>query len=328
MDHLRATPLPGSSGASAARMPLPAIVTADGPWEDWLRLNRDSLREQLTTAGGVLLRGFGVTTVADFQQMMRAVAGDLLDYEYGSSPRTKLSGRVYTSTEYPADQFIPFHNEHSYGRSWPMKIGFCCVTPAASGGETPIADSRRVFDQLEARIRARFREKGVMYVRNYRPGLDLPWQHVFQTTERSRVDAYCQAAGIDVEWKAGDALRTRQVCQGVAAHPITGEMVWFNQAHLFHVSSLPDAVREDLLDVFGEDELPRNAYYGDGTVIEDEVLDAVREAYRREAAVFSWQQGDVLILDNMLTAHARNPFSGPRQIIVGMGDPAVATRTD
>ena len=36
-----------------------------------------------------------------------------------------------------------------------------------------------------------------MYVRNYGNGLDLPWQKVFQTDDRARVDEYCARASIE-----------------------------------------------------------------------------------------------------------------------------------
>jgi len=138
--------------------------------------------------------------------------------------------------------------------------------------------------------------------------VDLTWQNVFQTENKSDVEAFCRSAGIEAEWLDKNRLRTRQVCQAVAKHPRTGDMVWFNQAHLFHISSLKPEIRESLLSVFGERDLPRNAYYGDGTAIEDSVLDEIREAYRAEQVIFPWSQGDLLMLDNMLTAHGRSPF--------------------
>ncbi len=131
-----------------------------------------------------------------------------------------------------------------------------------------MADSRRVFERISPATRSRFADKKVMYVRNYGEGIDLPWEEVFQTTDKSAVEEYCRSHNIAFEWKGDNRLKTSQVCQGVATHPVTGEMVWFNQAHLFHVSSLLPSVREVLLREFTEEELPRNTYYGDGSPIE------------------------------------------------------------
>lgn len=113
-----------------------------------------------------------------------------------------------------------------------------------------------------------------------------------------------------------------QICQASARHPRTGEEVWFNQAHLFHVSSLGPDMRDSLLAEFGEANLPRNSYYGDGTRIEDSVLDEIRGVYREEEVAFAWQQADILMLDNMLAAHGRRPFKGPRKVVVGMAEAA------
>jgi alpha-ketoglutarate-dependent taurine dioxygenase len=209
----------------------------------------------------------------------------------------------------------------AYSRHWPTKIGFYCVQPAQQGGETPIADSRKVFQRINPTIREKFIQKQVMYVRNYGNGLDLPWQNVFQTTDKSEVEKYCHNHAIEFEWYGQDCLRTRQICQAVAKHPKTSEMVWFNQAHLFHVSNLNPSMREGLLAGFKEEELPRNAYYGDGSPIETSVLDEIREIYQQESITFTWQAGDVLLLDNMLVCHGRNPFVGSRKVLAGMAEP-------
>jgi hypothetical protein len=208
----------------------------------------------------------------------------------------------------------------AYSANWPMKLWFFCAARPERGGETPIADSRRIFNRVDPEVREKFARTGVMYVRNYGAGLDLSWQNVFQSSDRLEVEAFCRQSSIDFEWKGEGRLRTRQVCQATAIHPQTREQVWFNQAHLFHVSSLETTTRETLVALAGEDDLPRNAYYGDGTPMEPSVLDDIREIYRRESVVFPWQEGDVLMLDNMLTAHGRRPFSGPRKILVGMAE--------
>ena len=160
-----------------------------------------------------------------------------------------------------------------------------------------------------------------MYVRNFHPGFGLSWQTVFQTDDRARVEEYCREAGIEHEWRSGDRLRTRQVRPAIACHPRTGETVWFNHATFFHVSTLPEVVREPLWRDFGEEDLPNNTYYGDGSPIEPETAEHMRQAYLGEMVELPWRQGDLLLIDNMLTAHARNPFTGARKVVVAMADP-------
>lgn len=301
--------------------PMPLLIepAVDGVnVVEWTRNNRELIKSKLRTHGALLFRGFAVNTVQVFEEFMTALSDELLDYSYRSTPRTLVSGKIYTSTEYPAHQTIPLHNEMAYSRSWPMLIGFFCVVPAGEGGETPIADSRKVFQRISPAIRDRFMQKNVMYVRNYGDVLDLPWQDVFQTNDRAAVEKFCGEAGIEFEWRGQNELRTWQVCQSAAKHPVTGEMVWFNQAHLFHVSALSTEISSSL-NVDGR-EPPRNALYGDGLPIDDSHLAEIRAAYDKEVVVFPWERQDVLLLDNMLAAHGRKPFRGERKVVVGMAE--------
>jgi hypothetical protein len=206
-----------------------------------------------------------------------------------------------------------------------MKIWFHCVQPSQVGGETPIADSRLVYRQLDPAIRQRFAEKRLMYVRNYGNGLDLPWQQAFSTEDRSQVERFCRASNIQFQWKDDGELATRQVCQAVAQHPVTGEWVWFNQAHLFHISNLAAPVRETLISIVGEQGVPRNVFYGVVSQIELEALEHIREVLQRCQVSFPWQAGDVLMLDNMLVAHGRSTFQGARKVVVAMAEPAPAS---
>lgn len=281
---------------------------------------KDQIEAALLCEGGALLRGFRLESVAAFEQFAASFGFPLLKYEFGSTPRTAVSATgVYTSTEYPAHQHIPLHNEQAYTREWAMKIWFCCVTPAQEGGETPIADSRAVYRRMPEAIRRRF-EDGILYVRNFSEEFDVPWQKVFNTDSRAEVEAFCRQAKIICEWKDDGDLRTKQLCQGVETHPVTGEKIWFNQAHLFHISNQSPEVRETLEDLLGID-VPRNTYFADGSPIPDDVLGEVRRVLDEETVIFPWEKDDVMVLDNMLVAHARTPFKGPRKVVVAMAEP-------
>jgi alpha-ketoglutarate-dependent taurine dioxygenase len=285
---------------------------------DWLAGSGDTLSKLRDEHGAVLLRGFGRLDADGLSQLATAMSGELLDYTNRSTPRTRVNGKVFTSTEYPADQTIPMHNESSYADAWPDTLFFGCMIPADEGGETPLADSSRVYERISAATRERFERDGVMYVRNFGNGLDLSWQEAFQTKDRAEVNAYCKEHGIRAEWLGGEMLRTRHVVQATTISRRTGKKVWFNQAHLFHVSALPEGVERELRAHFAEHELPRNAMYGDGTPLEAAHVAEIRAVYDAEQIAFPWEAGDVVIVDNEQFAHGRRPYSGSRSLLVAM----------
>jgi alpha-ketoglutarate-dependent taurine dioxygenase len=283
------------------------------------------IRDALARHGGILFRGFDVGSPERFDAVSTRFAPDRLDYVERSTPRSVVQSKIYTSTEYPADQEIPPHNENSYASRWPRWILFACQAEASSGGETPLVDSRAVLEGLDPEVRDAFEAEGVAYVRNYGLGIDLSWQEGFQTDDPETVEAYCREAGIEFEWLKGrERLRTRHVRPATMRHPELGEPVWFNQAHLFHPASLPEPLRTSLRSIFADEELPRTALYGDGGSIDDETIAHVHDVYRRHATDVPWRKGDVAVVDNMRLAHGRKPFEGERRVLVTMAEAVTA----
>jgi len=303
--------------------PLPALLTPDGDG-DLLRLartERENVRRLMREHGALLFRGYDVTTPAAFGEICAALTNELLDYTERSTPRNQVEGKVYTSTEYPPAAHIPLHCEMAYTSKWPRILWMYSHVAAEEGGETPICDARKVHDLISPATRQRFLDKkGVMYVRNFRKGIDLPWQEVYDVTTEAELEDYCKKHDIAFEWREGGVLRTRAVAQATARHPETGDTAWFNQAHLFHVSSQDPAIAKMLIAKFKEDGVPRNSFYGDGTPLEDDVLAEIRAAYAKAEVAFPWQRGDVLMIDNMLVSHGRRPFKGARKTLVAMAE--------
>jgi alpha-ketoglutarate-dependent taurine dioxygenase len=285
----------------------------------WTKNSGAFIEEKLLHHGAILFRGFGIKTPQEFEQCAMGICPKLFN-ESGEHPRQAISSNVYTPVFYPPDKQLLWHNENSFNYQWPGKIWFGCVKPADRGGETPIVDSRKVFQAIAPEIRERFIERKIMYSRNYGEETGLSWQMVFQTSEKAEVESYCRRWKMEFEWKANDRLRTRCVRPAVINHPKTKDPVWFNQAQHWHLSCLDEMTRASLLSVFPEDDLPRNCYYGDGSIIEDAVMADICRVYQELEVCYPWQTGDVLLLDNMLTAHGRNAFVGERKLLVAMGE--------
>ncbi|WP_428240817.1 amino acid adenylation domain-containing protein [Gynuella sp.] len=305
---------------SSAR-PLPLCVENQEPGLDpvaWANGHQQQILTWLEQYGGILFRGFDLPTPVAFEAFCQGMYPQLYG-RYGDLPKKEVGQNIYQSTPYPNDQMIMFHNESSHQYRWPRRQWFYCEMAAAEGGATPIVDCREVYRRLPADIRAKLMRKELKYVRNF-SNLDVSWQHFFKTDSREVVENTCREGGIVFEWYGQDNLRISQNCPAMIRHPITAEMSFFNQIQLHHVSFLEPDVREYLLRAGGEENLPRNVYYGDGEPLEQSTVDLISELYEACAVRFQWQPGDVVMVDNMLVAHARDPFKGERKMAVAMGD--------
>jgi alpha-ketoglutarate-dependent taurine dioxygenase len=299
------------------------VLTARGEDADLVKLGQDArsaVEARLLQDGALVFRGLRVEDPARLDRFSHAISPETPQFAEESSPRSQVAGAVYTSTDYPKDYPIQFHNEYSYAAEWPMKIYFGCAVPAAERGATPVADSRRVLARLRPETRERFAKRKVLYVRNFIEQLGVSWQTAFRTDDKSAVERYCEAAGIEWSW-ATDRFTTRQVRDAIVRHPRSGEAVWFNHGWFFNVASLEPEKLRAYFQRQPEDTLSTQTYYGDGERFEPEVLEELRAAYAAEARRFDWQRGDVLLIDNMLTSHGREPYAGPRKILCVMADP-------
>jgi len=285
----------------------------------WIRNNRALVEEKLARHAGILFRGFAMSDIHAFEAFAEAVQPGLYG-QYGDLPKKEGGKNTYRSTPYPEKKMILFHNESSHQDRWPRKQLFFCEQPSPVGGATPVVDCRLMYQKLPLALREKFESKGLLYVRTFADKLDVSWQHFFKTEVRDEVEARCRAAGIQWTWLDNDELQIRTPCPAIISHPVTGEKSFFNQVQLHHIYCLDPDVREDLLGLFGEQRMPRHVYYGDGSPIEDEVMQRVGDLYEECAVRFDWRKGDVILLDNMLAAHARDPFEGPRKIVVAMGE--------
>jgi alpha-ketoglutarate-dependent taurine dioxygenase len=301
--------------------PLPLVASPKNENVDivsWLAINRHVVEDWLLRHGAVLFRGFKLAAIDDFERFAASVCPELFS-DYGDLPRAQDSARVYGATVYPKELAILFHNESSHLANWPRRIIFGAAKVADKGGETPLVDCQRYYETLDETIREPFEQKGIMYVRNFNPGLDVAWQEFFRTTDKTDVERRCRREGMQCEWKADGGLRIRNVRPAVVNHPVSGNKLFFNQVQLHHTACLEPDARDSLRSLYEEADMPRAAYYGDGSVIPDSIVHWLVQVSYEQAVTFPWQVGDVIVVDNMRVSHGRYPYEGDRKVMVALG---------
>ncbi len=305
-------------------MEFPWIIRAQEkgqPLKDWLSSNPQTIQDRLRDNGAILLRGFPTLKPTEFEECVRVVFGEPMQYRDRVTRRREIEGHVYSSTDTPKHFEIPLHTESSFSLTWPRWICFLCVTPAKTQGRTPIANVRKVLERIPSSIKERFEESGVLYLRNFKVGPGMNWQTAFQVSTKEELETVCGQEDIEMEWCGENHLRTKQRRPAVVWDPSTGIPSWFNHAMALHVSSLPPSLREVLLRQLEDHNLPHQTYYGNGDRIDPEDMQLIRQAYLEEALLFSWAPGDLLILDNLVFAHGREPFQGAREILACLAGP-------
>lgn len=302
----------------------PVVITFPGKTDnlEFCSAYKNEINALVLQHGAVLLRGLPIGSAEAFNSLFSILAGEAMVYRNRTSPRDQVFRNVYTSTSHPSDQVIHMHTENSYSTTYNRIIAFYCLVPPVSGGETPIADERRLAAFLGPDILDVFRQKGIQYTRNTIPGIGLDWRTIYQTEDRLEVNGILEESGMEYKWISDDHLRVKWSLPAFQTHPITGEEVWFNHMYFGH-RSLCDP---NVLEFFDEEDLPFVTRYGDGTSIGDEVIRRFSDFYDRHSIVFRWEKDDLLLLDNMLFSHGRRAYKGQRTILTAMAQPITFQR--
>jgi alpha-ketoglutarate-dependent taurine dioxygenase len=297
---------------------LQAEATGDPP--SWAAEHREALRAVIIEHGSVLVRGLGLRDAAEVGAVFRRLATGLMTEREAFASRRTYSAGVYSSSTWPQNQLMCMHHELSYTLAFPGLMLFACLRAPTQGGATTVADSPTVLDALPADLIERFEREGWLLTRSYNDEIGASFAEAFGTEDRSAVESYCRANAIEFEWQPDGGLRTRQRRSAVVRHPVTGQRCWFNQIAFLNEWTLAPEVREYLVDVYGADGLPFNTRFGNGDPIGEDVVQLLNQVYGANTVREPWQAGDLMLVDNVRTAHSREPFEGPREVLVAMAD--------
>lgn len=315
-----------SSPASLLNLDLepgkPPVLRADpaGDAMSWVAAQREAVRAAAAEHGALLIRGLGLGDADQVGAVFRQL-GSLMAETEAFAPRRRYGDNVYSSSKWPPGQPMCMHNELSYLLEFPGLMLFACLSAPTAGGATGVAAAPAVLRALPGELVERLERTGWMLIRNYNEDIGASVSEAFGTDDREAVEAYCRANAIDFAWQPDGGLRTWQRRSAVVEHPVTGERCWFNQIAFLNEWTIDPEVREFLVDMYGEDGLPFNTRFGNGEPITEDIVQLINGVYDANTARESWQPGDLMLVDNVRTAHSREPFEGPREVLVAMADP-------
>jgi len=294
-------------------------IKATGDTVRWAAEHRNALRAFIAEYGALLVRGLGLSDATETERAFRQL-GSMMTETEAFAPRQRYAQGVYSSSKWPPNQPMCQHHELSYTLEPPGLMLFACLTAPTGGGATPISDSPTVLDTLPAELVERFERVGWLLIRNYNDDIGASFAEAFGIDDRSAIERYCRANAIEFEWRPDGGLHTSQRRSAVVRHPVTGRRCWFNQIAFLNEWTMDPEVREYVLDVYGEDGLPFNTRFGNGDPIGPDVVQVINEVYEANIVREPWQAGDLMLVDNVRTAHGRDPFEGSREVLVAMAD--------
>ncbi|MEV6737783.1 TauD/TfdA family dioxygenase [Streptomyces sp. NPDC051104] len=318
------------SSSSLASLPEVALqpgkppilrIEAPGDAVSWAAENREALRARVAEHGALLVRGLGLKETEQVGAVFTALAGGLMTEREAFAPRQTHGPRLYSSATWPANQPMCMHHELSYTLECPGLMLFACLTAPDQGGATAVSDAEEVLRALPAEISERFEREGWLLTRSYNDEIGASLTESFGTDDRAAIERYCRENAIDTDWLPDGSLRTRQRRAAVVRHPVTGRRCWFNQIAFLNEWTLAPEVREYLVDEYGEDGLPFNTRLGDGSPIGEDIVALLNTTYEQHTRREPWQAGDVMLVDNIRTAHSREAYTGDRQVLVAMAEP-------
>ncbi|MET7311743.1 TauD/TfdA family dioxygenase [Streptomyces sp. NPDC005571] len=279
-------------------------------------------RALLEPSGATLVRGADITGAEGLAELAAGLGLTALDQLEPFAARQPLGHGVWSQPAWPSTSPMCMHNELGWQREPPPYLLVVCLQPADSGGRTGVADGRAVLSLLPDAMVQQAERHGWTLLRRYTGGLvGMDWQDAFPGLDMPAVEAYAKAEGIECEWGPG-SLTTRRTRPAVRATGTDGSPAWSNLLAFCSEWTMDPPVRDYLVTALGRQGLPFETSFGDGMPFTQADVDAASTAYDRAATQIDWRAGDVLLLDNVRTAHSTEAFVGDRRTAILHAGPA------
>ncbi|MDH3635923.1 MAG: TauD/TfdA family dioxygenase [Gammaproteobacteria bacterium] len=270
------------------------------------------VHRKLDVERAALLRNTGMTRLSEMATWAELLDLQPMDYTGGTGHRKPMGAGVLSVGIEPHYTNIEPHCEMSFWTYYPRYILFGCVEIPSTGGETVIADNRRVTEEVWVmKTGQRIFEKGIRYIRNFADANSpacIPstksWQEAFEISDWGELEDFCEDKDWQLLRREDGSVQVSYSEVGFEYDPRTGTNLLFtSMARLGRAfdnwppyNSLPN------------DQRPYHVTYADGSEFSSEDLDTLDRIFARHSIPIPWQPGDIAVLDNITWPHARPPY--------------------
>lgn len=285
-----------------------------------LQKQGDILTKKLAVHGSLLFRGLPIHDANDFSRFAHAfgykpheIIGIVVD-------RPLLAPNVAPANESPKEVLIYNHNESPQVPHAPEYIFFYGHRVPEKGGESPISSSLELFHRAQQEIPEfinQLAEKGILsrvtykFGKQYAGGSTL--KQAFgkeikdgddEMTKRAKIEAqiarYGRGKYTTWEWIDDGIVLTHKL-PAIRTQPGTDLPTLFTGLAAYYKNAQVNKT------------IGRNVtqqLFGDGTPIPEEYLARLAKITDEIRVLHKWQRGDVLVFDNIIAQHGREPWEG------------------
>ena len=288
--------------------------------QDWLKENKIFIELKLEEHGAIIFKDLPVKTAEDFDQFVSTFNYDTFTYEESLSNAVRINktNKVFTANEAPREVEIFLHHEMAQPPTYPKNIFFFCKSASETGGETPLCRSDQLYEALskaDKTLIESFEKYGVIYNSIMSNGDELisgqgrSWQKTLGVSSKNDAEAKLSELGYSWNWIEGDNLSVTTKPLKATKELEDGKKSFFNQVIAASLGWKKSSKNQIAPVRFGNDQ-----------EINQSAIEHISELAQSLTLLRSWQDNDILLIDNYRVMHGRKPFSGNknREVLVSL----------
>ena len=288
--------------------------------QDWLKENKIFIELKLEEHGAIIFKDLPVKTAEDFDQFVSTFNYDTFTYEESLSNAVRINktDKVFTANEAPREVEIFLHHEMAQTPTYPKNIFFFCKSASETGGETPLCRSDQLYEALLKADKAlveSFEKFGVIYnsimssVDELISGQGRSWQKTLGVSSKNDAEAKLSKLGYSWNWIEDDNLSVTTKTLQATKELGNGQKSFFNQVIAASLGWKKNS----------ENQIAP-VRFGNGEEIKESYIELISELAQSLTLLRSWQDHDILLIDNYRVMHGRKPFAGNknREVLVSL----------